>query len=94
MTASKGNEADDNTGQKQPPTWTLHDGPPFANGRSHVGNLYNKVLKDIINRYKLLQGYRVHYIPGFDCFGTNTEDFFTAEKSLQKVKALDLSLRN
>jgi isoleucyl-tRNA synthetase len=72
----------------------LHDGPPFANGKSHTGNLYNKVLKDVVNRYKLLQGYRIHYIPGFDCFGTSTEDFFLADTSLQKVKDLELSLGN
>lgn len=58
-----------------PPTWVLHDGPAFTTGMSHVGTMYNKVLKDIVNRYKLLLGYRVHYMPGFDCFGTNVEDY-------------------
>ena len=64
----------------------MHDGPPFTTGRSHVGNMYNKVLKDVINRYKLLRGYRVDYVPGFDCFGTHTEDFFAFDHHLnQKV---------
>jgi len=54
--------------------------------------MYNKVLKDILNRYKLLRGYRVHYVPGFDCFGTHTEDFFALDQSAAKVNELDLSL--
>jgi isoleucyl-tRNA synthetase len=61
------------------PTWVVHDGPPFTNGKSHVGHMYNKVLKDVINRYKLLRGYQIHYVPGFDCFGTHNEDFFSFE---------------
>lgn len=44
-------------------TFVLHDGPPFANGRLHMGHFMNKVLKDIINRYKLMRGYRIHYVP-------------------------------
>lgn len=36
--------------------FTLHDGPPYANGTLHMGHALNKVLKDIINRYKLLRG--------------------------------------
>jgi len=56
--------------------------------------MYNKVLKDIINRYKLLKGYRVHFVPGFDCFGTHTEDFFALDRSSTKVDALDLAITN
>ncbi len=41
------------------PLWVLHDGPPFANGPAHVGHALNKILKDIVNKFKLLQGYRV-----------------------------------
>ena len=47
------------------PKFVLHDGPPFANGDPHMGHVLNKVLKDIINRYKLMRGYRVHYV--HDC---------------------------
>ena len=50
-------------------TFTLHDGPPYANGALHMGHALNKVLKDIINKYKTLRGYRVHYVPGWDCHG-------------------------
>ena len=49
--------------------FTLHDGPPYANGALHMGHALNKVLKDIINKYKTLQGFKVHYVPGWDCHG-------------------------
>ena len=53
--------------------FVLHDGPPYANGELHVGHALNKILKDIINRTKLAQGYRVDYIPGWDCHGLPIE---------------------
>ena len=53
--------------------FTLHDGPPYANGKPHMGHVLNKVLKDVINRYKLMRGYRVHYCPGWDCHGLPIE---------------------
>ena len=43
--------------------FTLHDGPPYANGALHMGHALNKVLKDIINKYKTLRGFRVHFLP-------------------------------
>lgn len=51
----------------------LHDGPPYANGSLHVGHALNKILKDIINRYQLLQGRKVRYVPGWDCHGLPIE---------------------
>ncbi|KAM1304406.1 hypothetical protein ACFX1X_022182 [Malus domestica] len=48
-----------NTGEN----FILHDGPPYANGDLHIGHALNKILKDFINRYKLLQNYKVHYVP-------------------------------
>lgn len=51
----------------------LHDGPPFANGDLHTGHALNKTLKDIINRYQILQGRKVRYVPGWDCHGLPTE---------------------
>ncbi|CAN6468330.1 unnamed protein product [Victoria cruziana] len=51
----------------------LHDGPPYANGNLHIGHALNKILKDIINRYKLLQNYKVQYVPGWDCHGLPIE---------------------
>ncbi|MEM7725036.1 MAG: isoleucine--tRNA ligase [Cyanobacteria bacterium P01_A01_bin.45] len=60
----------------------LHDGPPFANGSLHVGHALNKILKDIINRYQLLQGRKVRYVPGWDCHGLPIE-----LKVLQNMKS-------
>lgn len=54
-------------------TFTLHDGPPYANGDLHVGHALNKILKDIICRTALAQGKRVDYIPGWDCHGLPIE---------------------
>ena len=53
--------------------FVLHDGPPYANGPPHMGHVLNKVLKDIINRNQVLSGYRVQYIPGWDCHGLPIE---------------------
>ena len=61
--------------------FTLHDGPPYANGPLHMGHALNKVLKDFINKYKILKGYRVHFVPGWDCHGLPIE-----LKVLQKLK--------
>ena len=57
----------------QGPTFTLHDGPPYANGPLHMGHALNKVLKDVINKYQILRGRRVRYIPGWDCHGLPIE---------------------
>ncbi|CAB4478517.1 unnamed protein product [Rhizophagus irregularis] len=60
----------------------LHDGPPYADG-SHA---LNKILKDIINRYKVLHGYKVNYIPGWDCHGLPIE-----LKALKELRGVDKS---
>ncbi len=51
----------------------LHDGPPYANGRTHMGHALNKILKDFTNRYHLLAGKQINYIPGWDCHGLPIE---------------------
>ncbi|MFN0068548.1 MAG: isoleucine--tRNA ligase [Limisphaerales bacterium] len=61
------------------PTFVLHDGPPFANGDVHVGTALNKILKDIVVRYKTLRGFRAPYIPGWDCHGLPIESKVTQE---------------
>lgn len=53
--------------------WVFHDGPPYANGDLHIGHALNKILKDIINRYQLINGKKVHYVPGWDCHGLPIE---------------------
>jgi isoleucyl-tRNA synthetase len=55
------------------PRFVLHDGPPFTNGDVHVGTALNKILKDIVVRYKSLCGFRTEFIPGWDCHGLPIE---------------------
>lgn len=62
----------------------LHDGPPYANGSLHIGHALNKVLKDIINRFQLLQGRKARYVPGWDCHGLPIE-----LKVLQNMKSAE-----
>ncbi|KAG1714387.1 Isoleucine--tRNA ligase, mitochondrial [Nymphon striatum] len=59
--------------KKESPEFCIHDGPPYANGKPHIGHAINKILKDITNRYKLLRGYRIHFVPGWDCHGLPIE---------------------
>ncbi|EPQ53661.1 isoleucyl-tRNA synthetase [Gloeophyllum trabeum ATCC 11539] len=56
------------------PLFVLHDGPPYANGHLHMGHALNKIVKDIIVRYKVLMGHKVHYHPGWDCHGLPIEN--------------------
>tara|TARA_Y100000589_G_C26928205_1_gene537245 strand:+ start:117 stop:749 length:633 start_codon:yes stop_codon:yes gene_type:complete len=53
--------------------YILHDGPPYANGDLHLGHALNKILKDIICRYKFQSSMNVNYIPGWDCHGLPIE---------------------
>lgn len=62
--------------------FVLHDGPPYANGSLHIGHALNKILKDVINKYQMLRGRKVRYIPGWDCHGLPIE-----LKVLQKLDA-------
>ncbi|XP_054136281.1 isoleucine--tRNA ligase, mitochondrial [Melozone crissalis] len=62
----------------------LHDGPPYANGDPHVGHALNKILKDITNRFHVMRGYKVHYVPGWDCHGLPIE-----LKALSEVKGAE-----
>lgn len=55
------------------PTYILHDGPPYANGDLHVGHALNKVLKDMIVRYKSMTGFHAPYVPGWDTHGLPIE---------------------
>ena len=58
---------------KEKPLYVLHDGPPYANGDIHMGTALNKVLKDIIVRYKNMNGFCAPYIPGWDTHGLPIE---------------------
>ena len=55
------------------PKYVLHDGPPYANGNIHMGTALNKVLKDIVVRYKNMNGFCARYVPGWDCHGLPIE---------------------
>ncbi|MCQ9156235.1 isoleucine--tRNA ligase [Acidomonas methanolica] len=58
---------------KGKPVFTLHDGPPYANGHLHIGHALNKINKDVVNRAQRMSGKRVRYIPGWDCHGLPIE---------------------
>ena len=58
---------------KDRPNFTLHDGPPYANGHIHMGTALTKVLKDLIVRSKQMAGFNSNYVPGWDCHGLPIE---------------------
>lgn len=58
---------------KNEPRYILHDGPPYANGNIHMGHALNKILKDIIVKFKLMEGFNVPFVPGWDCHGLPIE---------------------
>ena len=55
------------------PQWILHDGPPYANGRLHIGHAVNKILKDVVVKSYSLSNYDSPYVPGWDCHGLPIE---------------------
>ncbi|NEP61183.1 MAG: class I tRNA ligase family protein, partial [Symploca sp. SIO2G7] len=65
------------------PAFILHDGPPYANGDLHIGHAVNKILKDFVVRSRLLAGFRVPFVPGWDCHGLPIE--IQVEKKHGKV---------
>ncbi len=65
------------------PTFVLHDGPPFANGDVHIGTALNKTLKDFVIRSKTILGFRVPYVPGWDCHGLPIE--FKVSQEMRKA---------
>ncbi len=67
------------------PVFVLHDGPPFTNGDVHIGTALNKSLKDFVNRYKSMRGFRVPYVPGWDCHGLPIEQKVSREIQEQKL---------
>ncbi|KAJ8107726.1 hypothetical protein OPT61_g8670 [Boeremia exigua] len=72
--------------------FTLHDGPPYANGPLHIGHALNKITKDIICRFHVTQGNKVSYIPGWDCHGLPIEikALQAAKKSLGDTDAVSI----
>lgn len=72
--------------RKDGPTFILHDGPPYANGDIHIGHALNKVLKDIIVRYKSMQGYYAPYVPGWDTHGLPIEQAISNSGKVDRKK--------
>ena len=74
----------------------LHDGPPYlSSGNIHIGTALNKILKDIVIKYKTLKGFYSPYLPGFDCHGLPIESAISKEKKKEGDKKLSpLEIRN
>lgn len=70
--------------------FVLHDGPPYANGEIHIGHAMNKILKDFVNRYKMMAGFDINFIPGWDTHGLPIEQAITNSgvdrKSMSKAE--------
>lgn len=66
-------------------SYILHDGPPYANGNLHMGHALNKIIKDIIVRYKTMQGFYSPYVPGWDTHGLPIEQALT-KKGVDRKK--------
>ncbi len=72
------------------PRFLLHDGPPYANGNIHIGHALNKILKDIVTKYRSLAGFQTPYRPGWDCHGLPIE--LEVEKKLGRSKRAELGV--
>ncbi|HEX7228780.1 MAG TPA: isoleucine--tRNA ligase, partial [Candidatus Binatia bacterium] len=70
------------------PKFILHDGPPYANGNIHIGHALNKILKDVIVKYKAMTGSAAPYVPGWDCHGLPIE--LQVEKNVGRAKKLTM----
>lgn len=73
--------------------FVLHDGPPYANGKPHMGHALNKILKDVVIRYELLCGKLVNYIPGWDCHGLPIELKALEATNISQSDVLDVRQR-
>lgn len=68
------------------PLFIIHDGPPFSNGRIHMGTAMNKLLKDFINKYKSMTGYCTPYVPGWDNHGMPIESAIIKKNKLDRKR--------
>jgi len=81
---------EDRKGKKK---FILHDGPPYANGNIHIGHALNKILKDIVVRFKTMLGFDSPYIPGWDCHGLPVEHQLFKELNITKEQIDRISFR-
>lgn len=72
------------------PLFVLHDGPPYANGDIHMGHALNKIIKDMIVRFKSMNGYCAPYVPGWDTHGLPIETALTKNKKVNR-KAMSVA---
>jgi isoleucyl-tRNA synthetase len=79
--------------RKGAPCFILHDGPPYANGNIHMGTALNKVLKDIINKYKYMRGFDIPYVPGWDTHGLPIEHQVIKTKKINRNEISNLDFR-
>lgn len=75
------------------PTFVLHDGPPYANGKIHIGHALNKTLKDIIVRYHHMAGNEAIYVPGWDTHGLPIEYAVLKDSGEDRANMTPLELR-
>jgi isoleucyl-tRNA synthetase len=73
--------------------FVFHDGPPYANGTIHMGHLLNKILKDIVVRSRLMAGYEVRFVPGWDCHGLPIEHKVMKEIGEEAAKLTTMEIR-
>ncbi len=64
--------------------YVLHDGPPYANGDIHIGHAMNKILKDVVLRYKSMKGFYTRYVPGWDTHGLPIETALVKTKKVNR----------
>ncbi len=79
--------------RKKGQIFILHDGPPYANGDIHVGHVLNKVLKDIVVKWKLMSGYYCAFAPGWDTHGLPTEQEVIKEFGFDRKSVFPLEWR-
>ena len=75
------------------PRYILHDGPPYANGRIHLGTAFNKILKDFIVKSKTMAGFDAPYVPGWDCHGLPIEIRVDSELGAKKAQMPAIEIR-
>src|SRR3954465_7489969 len=75
------------------PAYILHDGPPYANGKIHLGHALNKILKDFIVKSKTMEGFDAPYVPGWDCHGLPIEIKVDSELGSKKAKMSPVEIR-
>lgn len=81
-------------GKTKSQKFVMPDGPPYANGNIHIGHVLNKVLKDIVIKYKNMQGFKAEFIPGWDCHGLPIELKVTSALGDKKNQLSKKEIRN